>query len=72
MQWEGKVLPLGDYKARMYIVDASDKVVEAMAQELDEGEYEWLFSYPSYGEYATPVKVLIQQDRAELTRIRNR
>jgi hypothetical protein len=58
----------------MYIVDYPDTVVEAMALELDSDDQqsEWLFSYPGYGEFATPVKVLIQQNRAELTMIRDK
>jgi hypothetical protein len=43
-----------------------------MSEELDEGEYEWLFSYPSYGEHATPEMVLIQQSRATLTTLRKK
>jgi hypothetical protein len=41
-----------------------------LAKALDHGEDEWLFSYPKYGEYATPVKVLIQQNRARLSQLR--
>ena len=70
--WEGQVIPLGDYQARMYTVNASNKTVEYMSVELDEGEYEWLFSYPSYGEHSTPQTVLIQQSRATLTRLREK
>ncbi len=66
--------PLGKYQAKMYIVDLPDNVVEAMAQELncDDQECEWLFSYPGYGEFATPVKVLIQQDRSRLNELRSK
>ena len=66
--------PLGLYQARMYIVDYPDSIVEAMAQELDcdDQESEWLFSYPGYGEFATPVKVLIQQNRRQLNDLRIR
>jgi hypothetical protein len=66
--------PLGKFQARMYIVDYPDSIVEAMATELDcdDLECEWLFSYPGYGEFATPVKVLIQQDRKELNQLRNK
>jgi hypothetical protein len=70
--WQGQVLPLEGYQARMYTVDTSSQIVEKMAEELDEGEYEWLFSYPGYGEYATPETVLIQQSRAVLTRLREK
>ena len=68
------ILPLGELKARMYIVDYPDSVVEAMATELDcdDIDCEWLFSYPGYGDYATPVAVLIQQNRKELADLRNK
>ena len=66
--------PLGKYQARMYIVDLPDNIVEAMATELDcnDQDCEWLFSYPGYGEFATPVKVLIQQNRKQLNDLRSR
>ena len=66
--------PLGKFQARMYIVDYPDSIVEALATELDcqDQDCEWLFSYPGYGEFATPVKVLIQQNRKELSEIRNK
>lgn len=66
--------PLGQYQARMYILDLPDNIVEAMAEELDSNdqECEWLFSYPGYGEFATPVKVLIQQNRRQLNDLRTR
>lgn len=72
--YEGVKLPLGDYSARMYIVSAPDATVVAIAEGLDyeDKEYEWLYSYPGYGDYATPVSVIIQQWRAELNAIRNR
>ena len=73
-EYEGVRLPLGDYSARMYIVNAPDATVVAIADGLDyeDKEYEWLYSYPGYGEYATPIPVLIQQWRAELNAIRTR
>lgn len=71
VNWDGHVLPLEQYQARVYIVNVSNRTVESMAQELDEGEYEWLFSYPGYGDNATPVSVLIQQDRKTLAKLRS-
>jgi len=64
---------LGEYAARMYVMDYPDSIVEAMATELDTQDVlcEWLFSYPGYGEFATPVSVLIQQDRSTLTKLRS-
>ena len=72
VEYQGQKLPLGPYQARMYIVHQSDSVVTALAEALDyeDTESEWLYSYPGYGEYATPVSVLIQQNRKELTRLR--
>jgi hypothetical protein len=45
-----------------------------MALELDQQDpvHEWLFSYPGYGLYATPVPVLIQQNRQQLNQIRDK
>jgi hypothetical protein len=56
----------------MYLVSAPDATVEALAHGMDHAdtECEWLFSYPGYGEWATPVPVLIQQNRAELNQLR--
>lgn len=72
VEWSGEVLSLDDYMARMYLVDTSTDELERMAQELGHGEYEWLFSYPGYGETATPVNVLIQQSRATLQTLRQK
>jgi hypothetical protein len=72
VEYQGQRLPLGDYQARMYIVSAPDATVTAIAQGLDydDSECEWLYSYPGYGDFATPVSVLIQQNRKELTKLR--
>ena len=69
-----RIEPLGVFQARMYVLDYPDSIIEAMAEELDCNDYdcEWLFSYPGYGEFATPVKVLIQQNRKQLNNIRNK
>jgi hypothetical protein len=65
--------PLNQYQARMWLIDYPNRVVQAMAEELDstDSQHEWLYSYPGYGEYATPVAVLIQQDRKTLEDLRN-
>jgi hypothetical protein len=66
--------PLDQYQARMWLMDYPNSIIEAMAEELNSRdlENEWLFSYPGYGEYATPVPVLIQQDRKTLTDLRSK
>jgi hypothetical protein len=72
VEYQGVKIPLGDYSARMYVISAPDSTVVAIAQSLDHGdsECEWLYSYPGYGDYATPVKVLIQQNRSTLRNLR--
>ena len=71
VEYEGVRLPLGDYSARMYIVHAPNATVEALAASWDHSEDEWLFSYPGYGDFATPVSVLIQQNRQQLNQLRS-
>ena len=67
------VPPLLELEARVWLVDYSEEEIQSVAQELDsqDAACEWLFSYPGYGRWATPVPVLIQQNRAQLNRIRN-
>jgi hypothetical protein len=72
VEYRGHSIPLGTYDARIYVINAPDSTVEALAAGLDHGEDEWLFSYPGYGKFATPVSVLIQQNRARLEEIREK
>lgn len=70
--YRGEILPLGDYQARVYVVHAPTETVEALCHSFNYGRDEWLFSYPGYGEFATPVAVLIQQDRERLKKLREK
>jgi hypothetical protein len=70
VEYEGRVLPLGNYEARVYVIHATDAQVEAICHSLNYGSDEWLFSYPGYGPYATPVSILIQQNRSRLKELR--
>ena len=70
VEYQGEVMPLGSYSARVYVINASTDTVEALCHGLNHGEDEWLFSYPGYGSWATPVSVLIQQDRQRLSTLR--
>ena len=74
VEYTGVQLPIGDYAARMYVVSAPDEAVEALAQGFDhvDTDCEWLYSYPGYGEFATPVSVLIQQPRKILDELRQK
>jgi hypothetical protein len=71
VNYTGEILPLGKYHARVYMVNAPTETVEALCQGLDHGEDAWLFSYPGYGAWATPMPVLIQQDRQRLQSLRS-
>ncbi len=72
VEYTGKVFPLGDYEARVYVINAPDETVEAICQGLNYGSDEWLFSYPGYGPFAAPVSILIQQDRKTLEELRKK
>ena len=72
VDWDGEVKPLGTLQARVYIIDTDNETLQKMSDELDQGEYEWLFSYPGFGPFAAPQKILIQQLRATLTKLRSR
>lgn len=74
VEYQGLNIPLGDFHARMYVISAPDHTVEAIADMWNraDSECEWLYSYPGYGEFATPVSVLIQQDRARLKNLRSK
>ena len=72
VDWDGEVKPLGNFQARVYIVDTDNETLEKMSDELDQGEYEWLFSHPGFGPFAAPQKILIQQLRARLTELRSK
>ena len=70
VEYQGKAIPLGKYDARVYVVNAPNETVEAICAGLNYGSDEWLFSYPGYGPFATPVSILIQQDRQRLKTLR--
>lgn len=75
--WDPAVIhnELGQYQAILYVCDSlTPEQVESWAESLDQSDpdHEWFFSYPGYGDWATPVTVLIQQDRAALNLIRQR
>lgn len=72
VEWNGSAMPLGQLQARVYTVDLTNSELEQLADQLDQGPCEWLYSHSAMGPWATPVSVLIQQDRAELTRLRNK
>ena len=70
---QDQIPALAHFHARVWLLDYPNNVIEARAELLDkeDTECEWLFSYPGYGRYATPVPVLIQQNRRQLNQIRD-
>ena len=74
VEYQGQSLPLGSYQARMYLISAPTDTIEAIAASLNYGDddSEWLYSWPGYGKFATPVPVLIQQDHKQLQDLRDK
>lgn len=70
--YHGIAQPIDHYDARLYVLVMPNAAVEALASAHDHSDplCEWLFSYPGYGEWATPVSVLIQQPRQRLNQLR--
>jgi hypothetical protein len=66
------ILPLGDYRARIYIFNLSRRRLKKLCKQRDQGECEWLWSHPTYGDNGTPLPCLIQQSRHTLTQLRNK
>ncbi len=64
------IRPLGQFQARIYVLDLTRRRLKKLCQQRDLGQDEWLWSEPSHGAYGTPVACLIQQDRARLSSLR--
>lgn len=72
VKWQNTIIDLGPFEARVYVVkNINPRKLKKLCKKLDNGRYEWLWSYPDYGNFATPVYCLIQQDRSKLEKIRN-
>lgn len=69
-----QILPLGQFHARIYIVELNPRRLKKLCEKLDAGseEDEWLWSHPRYASQSTPVPVLIQQNRKMLNDIRSK
>jgi len=70
--YDGELLPLDHWHARVYVCRVPQDTLEALAFAFDEGECEWLWSFPNDGPYSTPVPVLIQQNREVLRQLREK
>lgn len=70
--WQGEWQHLGKYQAIIYVVNLNRRRLKKLCSKLDESQqYEWLWSEPTYGKWASPIPILIQQDRKQLNDIRN-
>ena len=68
---QGQPQDLGEYQAIVYVSSLNRRRLKKLCAKLNTSkEYEWLWSHPSYGPYATDVPCLIQQDRRVLDEIR--
>ena len=73
VEWQGNWSELGGYDARIYTVALNRRRLKKLCAKLDESiEYEWLWSEPRYGKFASPIPILIQQHRAKLEKIREK
>ena len=67
----GQPQDLGDYSAIVYVSSLNRRRLKKLCIKLNTSkEYEWLWSHPSYGPWATDVPCLIQQNRQVLDEIR--
>lgn len=72
--WNGTILPLGKYVARIYqYPGATDAELEKLMKEFNQTreEEEWLYSHPQWGGKSTPMPCLIQQDYDVLAKARD-
>ena len=70
-QWSGEIEPLGNNQAIVYIcANYNRRRLKKLHKKLDKGDYEWLWSEPTNGPNASPVPVLIQQDKRKLFDLR--
>ena len=70
-QWSGEIEPLGNNQAIVYICpNYNRRRLKKLHKKIDNGEYEWLWSEPTNGPNASPVPVLIQQDKRKLFDLR--
>jgi hypothetical protein len=71
IQWPGEIEPLGNNQAIVYICpNYNRRRLKKLHKKIDNGDYEWLWSEPTNGPNASPVPVLIQQDKRKLFDLR--
>jgi len=71
-EWTGEVEPLGTNQAIVYVCPKYNRRrLKKLHKKVDiSPEYEWLWSEPTNGPNASPVPVLIQQDKRKLFDLR--
>ena len=70
--WTGEKQALGNNQAIIYICEGYNRRrLKKLCKKLDvDLDCEWLWSEPTHGEYASPIPILIQQDRRKLFDLR--
>lgn len=74
-RWSRTLQPLEHYEIRVHLCpNHSRRQLKAVTGYLNDHytQYEWLWSEPGYGVYATPVPCILQQDAVQLETIRQR
>jgi hypothetical protein len=71
-EWSGVSEDLGNYQAIVYVIPKINRRrLKKLCKKLDTSlKYEWLWSEPTNGVFASPVPILIQQDRRKLFELR--
>ncbi len=71
-EWSGEVEPLGKNQAIVYVCPKYNRRrLKKLHKKIDNSPvYEWLWSEPTNGPNASPVPVLIQQDKRKLFDLR--
>ena len=70
--WHGVIEELESNQAIIYICKGYNRRrLKKLCKKIDASlKYEWLWSEPTHGDYASPVPILIQQDRRKLFDLR--
>ena len=70
--WNGDIEEIGSNQAIIYICKGYNRRrLKKLCKKIDISlQYEWLWSEPTHGDYASPIPILIQQDKRKLFDLR--
>lgn len=71
-EWTGEIEDLSSNQAIIYICKGYNRRrLKKLCKKISTSEiYEWLWSEPTHGDYASPLPILIQQDKRKLFDLR--